>query len=276
MKCAISVLYNPIDNELNNILSYAQYVDLVIIIDNSNDNHKEEIQKLLNTNKINCVLEYHHYPENIGLCKALNKGMNSATEKGYEWAFLMDSDSSLTNNIIQIYDDYLKNNKDETIAVLSPVHIFDRSKNHKYDGTKIKKWAMTSGCYYNIDIFNKLNGFKEELFVDGLDMDYGYKATRAGYKTVEIGNAVLQHNPGETHSLKLFSKEIFKYGYASPWRYYLQAKSLIWVINKYKAYEQMGTYIYKWCKVLFLFDNKNEYITNLKKGTKEGYALLKE
>lgn len=276
MKCAISVLYNPNKNELNNILSYAKYVELIIIIDNSKENNFKSIEQIILKNGIKSKLEFVSHPENIGLCKALNEGIEIAKAYNCEWTLLMDADSSLQNNLINIYESYLEKNNDKSIATLSPVHIFDRSKNKKYQGTKLKKWAMTSGCYYNIEIFKKLGGFKEELFIDGVDMDYGYKAYKSGYKTIEIGEAILNHHPADTHSIKLFGKEIFKYGYASPYRYYLQAKSLIWVAFKYKAYEQLGTYIYKWLKVLFLFDNKKEYIKQIHKGTKEGFRLLKE
>lgn len=39
-------------------------------------------------------------------------------------------------------------------------------------------WAMISGRFYNTTIFWKFLGFKEELFVDGLDLDYCYKINR--------------------------------------------------------------------------------------------------
>ena len=78
---------------------------------------------------------------------------------------------------------------------------------------------MTSGWLINIEIFEKQNGFFEELFVDGLDMDYCFKSHENGYLVIECGKAVINHHPAETRNCLGF-----KYGIASPYRYYMQAK----------------------------------------------------
>ena len=154
--------------------------------------------------------------------------------------------------------------------MFAPVHMFDRSNAMPYSGYKNVEWSMTSGWCVNIDIFKKQNGFFERLFVDGLDMDYCFKSHENGYKIIECGEAVINHHPAETKSFLGF-----KYGIASPYRYYMQARQLIWCWKRYRKPKVFITYLYKWFKVLTLFPEKREYIRNVIQGTREGFSLLR-
>lgn len=270
MICAIVVLYEPQDNELKNILSYCDFVDYLFVLDNSKKSNEENVAFILKDyNKY----EYKHFPVNIGLCKALNYGMYKAKQLNFKWALVMDSDSLVLSNIIKEYKNYLVTDLKNKVAVFAPVHIFDRSNNAAYEGYRKIKWAMTSGCLFNISIFERLKGFKEELYVDGLDIDYCYKARKNNYEIYEIGKALILHHPGETRTLKIGKTKLFKYGYASPWRYYMQARALVWIILEYRSLSDIPKFFYKWIKVILFFENKLEYIKNLSKGSIEGIRL---
>ncbi len=273
MYCAIVVLYEPDSSTIKNILNYYNSVEWVYILDNSDKSCKESIQNIIPTKDEHYT--YHWFGKNIGLASALNYGMNEARQDGYKWALMMDSDSTLANNILIEYENYLTNNQNEKIAVLAPVHLFDRSNNCIYNGTQTKVWTMTSGCLFNINIFFKVEGFNEDLFVDGLDIDYGYRATRAGFEIIEIGSAGLNHHPGKSRELKIGNITIFKYGIAEPKRYFMQAKALIYIGLKYKSPKILFIYLYKWAKAILLFDHKHQYCLALSKGSKEGYDLYR-
>lgn len=220
MDCAIVVLYEPDEKAFINILSYCKLVDCVFVLDNSAASNEIQVEKIFKGDDIR--YQYIHFGKNVGLARAFNYGMAQASKEGFEWALLMDSDSSLLNNIVSIYKNFLKGDtfvkpnenlkpartgkieiSANKVAVLAPVHLFDRSKNHVYEGSKELKWSMTSGCYFNVNLFHKLGGFKNELFVDGIDLEYGYRANMAGYEIIELGQAALKHFPGETRILKI-------------------------------------------------------------------------
>lgn len=268
---AVVVLYNPTDKEIRNINSYKDSVEQMIIIDNSDVNHCELVDNLL---KLNSRVKYYSEQKNLGLCRALNIGIKMLADAGCQWVLVFDADSEIVSNIVEIYKraiyDYEREKKSD-IAVFAPVHIFDRSKRRAYRGYNEVEWAMTSGCLFNCNLFQKQNGFMEELFVDGLDMDYCFKAKRNGYKIIECGEAAIRHYPAETKSL--FG---FKYGIASPVRYRMQARALIWCWRHYKINRIFFVYMYKWFKVVFLFPQKMRYIKNMVYGTVEGKKLLKK
>ena len=270
---AVVVLYNPCEDEIKNINTYKNLVDITIIIDNSEINHRELVDLLVT---LDSKVYYYSEQLNLGLCKALNIGIEMLTVKGCQWVLVFDSDSKLGSDIVTVYknaiEDYKRGEikRGGEIAVFAPVHDFDRRKHSSYHGYKDVEWKMTSGCLFNCDIFKSQNGFKEELFVDGLDMDYCFKSHENGYRIIECGEAVINHHPAETKSFLGF-----KYGIASPVRYYMQARALIWCWMRYKNPKMLGFYLYKWVKVLFLFPHKKAYICEMAKGTKDGHELFK-
>lgn len=275
--CSIVVLYEPKIEDFLHVCDYYDKVDIAYVIDNSKENNLELVmQSIRKTGADKGKVEYYHFPENIGLCKAFNFGVSEAQKKGCNWVLLMDSDSSFINDIIDVYISELKKLEDDKVAVLSPVHVYDRKKTKEYSGIKDVKWAMTSGCLYNVKAFNSIGGFMEKLFVECLDIDFCYRAREKGYRIVECGDAYLKHFPAETREFRLFGKMILKYGYASPNRYRMQARSIIWLIHRYKKLEDVIRYLSKWGKTILFFDKKADYISCLKKGTQEGRALVKE
>ncbi|MBD5547211.1 MAG: glycosyltransferase [Lachnospiraceae bacterium] len=270
MIAGVVVFYNPKESEINHILGYIEKIDIFVVIDNSKEPIKNTLDSILSSYQKK--VQYRHFPNNIGLCAGFNYGIKTSSENGCDWTLLMDSDSELINDIIE---EYKKVNTDK-VAVIAPIHIHDRSKDKPYNGVKEIKWAMTSGCLYNNNIFNEIRGFNEDLFVDGLDIDYCYRAREHGYKIMECGNALLQHYPAETHTISILGKKIIKYGKSSPWRYYLQVKSLVWIFLRYRHFSDFIFLIWKWIKMVLFFDYKGEYFINMKKGVVDGLHMYKK
>ena len=94
--CSIVVLYEPENEEIENILDYYDFVDKAYILDNSVESREFIVNDVLSKHcgQVNEKAEYIHFSENIGLCKALNYGMKLAADEGFEWALLMDADST--------------------------------------------------------------------------------------------------------------------------------------------------------------------------------------
>lgn len=268
MKVAIMVLYEPADSEITNIKKCVDMVDKMIILDNSIAEHYGMFQGFSEDKII-----YKCYNKNVGLCAALNDGMRIAAKIGCKWVLILDADSVIVSDIVNVYENYIDTNNTTDVAVLSPVHLFDRSKAHPYDGISIRKWSMTSGCYYSVNVFKELGGFFEELFVDCLDQDYCYRAKEKGYKIVECGQAIIEHYPAQTRELKFFGKSILKYGEASPWRYYMQMRGLVWIVKRYGSKIDAITILWKYFKVIAFFDHKSIYLREMRRGRVEGRKM---
>ncbi len=270
MDGAVTVIYNPEEQDYKNILSYFDEVDYVCIIDNSSQAHLDEIKQVIDHDFEK--IYYEHHPENIGLCKGMNYGINMLYEKGCTWALTMDFDSCFKGDAVKTYQSFVSEHDCSKVAILAPVYTFDRHQAQTYNGTRIVKRAMMSGDYINIHIFKDLGGFTEELFIDGLDNEYCIRLKKAGYKVLECGNALLEHKPSKTGRRVCFGKTIV-FGYDTPQRYYGHARSLVFIIMRHRTIYETMFYIYKLLKIVFLFDNKVEYIRLYMKGTKDGYRI---
>ena len=241
---SVVVLYNPTEEEIKNINTYLEKVDYEVIVDNSTVNNEKYIYSLLKENE---KVQYYSEQRNLGLCKGLNIGINMLRDKGCDWALLFDADSKLGSDIVSVYKKAIDIYINQEVALFAPVHLFDRTNKKPYLGYRSIEWSMTSGWLVNIDIFLHQDGFFEELFVDGLDMDYCLKCHENGYKVIECGSAIINHNPASTKSFMGL-----KYGIASPYRYYMQARQLMWCVIRYKKLKPLCIYFYKLCKIFFL------------------------
>lgn len=270
---SVVVLYNPNESEIENINTYIDKVECVYVIDNSIEDNLFLIEKLVTPfHKVHYV----HNVKNVGLCKALNQGVELSIEAGSQWTVVFDADSRMLTDIFEVYRHTIENyEKLDDVAVFAPQHSFDRRKKSVYVGFREVDWAMTSGWLINNEIFKKLHGFFEPLFVDGLDLDYCYYAKEKGFKIVECGEAVLDHKPAISKEYSFLNKKI-QLGTASPFRYYLQAKCLVWDYKRYHKLYDVKMYFIKWAKVLLFFDDKKNYVKNLIIGTKDGIKIYKE
>lgn len=248
---ALVILYNFDSSVVNNINSYYKCVDEVLLVDNSDNNtYYNKLKDKLSQ------CSYISMNGNKGIATALNRGLEYAQSKKYDWALTMDQDSFFSTNIIREYFDVLEREKNDSIIILSPNYLFDRKKFKSYKGTKKIKYTMQSGNLLNIKLHNENGKFKDDFFIDCVDYEYCLRANKNGYKIIEVGTAVLKHSPAKT-------KKIFglKYGICSPLRIYYQVRNLLWTSREYNCLKLKMIVYYKLFKILFLFGNKKEYIS---------------
>lgn len=210
MISGIVVLYEPSQDSIENIRDYYKSLDAFIVVDNSSRSNLELVKKVIP--EIYSVdeeydsrerFQYIYYGENRGLCVALNDGVKRARNLNCDWALLMDDDSSWATDLVSVYGEVLSEIDENKVAVLSPVHLYDRSNTHISKGYHEVPWAMTSGCLYNIDVFERLGGFSEKLFLECLDIEYCYRAVAAGYHVYKCG--------GVDCGISLLRQEVSKY-----------------------------------------------------------------
>ena len=244
---AVVILYNPTSDVLTNIETYKNYVDYVICVDNTNnDNFKTYCS------------DYTYIPlyENKGIATALNIGVKKAEFYACDSVLTMDQDSSFANNIIGIYRTYLKSlSKD--VKMLVPSYIFSRAKNVEKD--QFITFAMQSAALIEISVFHEIGYFEEKLFIDVVDYEFCLRLISRKYRILQIAKAKLNHSPAHTKDFSVFGFK-FAYGYDSCVRYYYQARNLLYVGCLYRQPYLFFFLIYKFLKIVFLFENKFQYL----------------
>lgn len=254
---AIVIAYNIKKNLLSeNIFSYINFVDKVLVVDNS-----DKPTDLSNINKTNKI-EYISLNGNFGIAKALNVGLEYAFKYKYKYALTMDQDSKFSNNLIEEY----RKNQQANVAIYSPFYLIDRKrkKNNKKD-VQYLYWTMTSGNLLNLEYVKEIGKFKEDFFIDAVDYEFCLRARKKGYKILQCNKAILIHNPGITKTKKILFWN-YKYGYMSTDRLYYQIRNLSYIAKKYNSYRARIVIFIKLLKIILLFDDKKSFLSAFKAG----------
>ena len=177
----------------------------------------------------------------------------------------MDQDSKCANNIIDIY----MQNEREDVIIYSPKYLIERKKEKKYKKDTIEMyWTMTSGNLLNLEMYQKVGKFKEELFIDAVDYEYCLRARRKKFKILQCNEALLIHNPGITKEKKILGLK-YKYGFMSEQRMYYQVRNLMYIGYEYKCIRALIIVLVKYLKIVLLFENKKNYFKAFHKGIKD-------
>lgn len=261
---AVVVLYNPVREEYENIHEYCSDLDELILIDNSEQPSEDMVQDVFKDIET-CEIKYLFSNANLGLCAGMNKGMRIAHEDGCDWCYTNNPDSRFENDLTGIYKRILLQEQDPRIAILGPQFSYDRIKLKKREGVYDVDWLMMSGCLVNVSIFLQAGGFDERIFLDGLDVEFGFRLKQLGYRVLECREAVLIHKPAVTRTKRILWYSL-KYGWDKPVRYYYQARADVFINAHYKTNYGKKDMLIRFMKILLLFDNKKEYLSMFRQG----------
>ena len=271
---AVTVLYNPNEEVITNILSYSNQIDKLYIVDNSEKENKKNIISRLISNPQVTLIEN---SENIGIAAALNKGANNAISDGYDFLLTLDQDSRISEEYVCKMLKELGG--DDNIGILSPfvIHNANRKKPPNFELKKVTV-AITSGCIISLFVFKKIGGFLEKLFIDYVDHEYCLRTISCGYKVLQLNSVYLYHNLGEVQKKNFILRKVFPTNH-SPLRWYYRTRNRFYVYKNYK--ERFPEYVrhdqeqflkellkillyekQKWEKVKMIFEGYRDYKKN--------------
>lgn len=250
---AVVVLYNPNkvpkpNDVRHNIMSYAQKLEKVFVIDNSDCDNSNLLRDIKN-------LDYIPLNKNFGIAAALNIGCEKALQEGFDWCLTMDQDSYWDENEFENYLDSAKKlviSNDEKVASISPrlkmpvksLHdIFVNIarpfyyKIRKPPEYKIIDRTITSGNLIRLSVWSEIGKFDENLFIDGVDFDYCFRLQKIGYKIVWTRAARLNHSIGDDKF------RLFKSGKHNDFRLYYMVRNNIYLAKIYPEFVKDKKYI---------------------------------
>lgn len=238
MNSSITVTFNPdiecLKLQFDSIKR--QQIDICIIVDNGSHN-VSEIEDL--TEQFNFT--FIKLGTNYGLAYAQNVGIESAIFHDAKYILLLDQDSILKEKFVEnLKRVYLKYD----VGILG-ASFYDPTNGRHYPGTSFKgpfihrvaiteitdvTFVIASGSFFSTDVFKKIGGMKEELFVDYIDVEWSLRAKKFGYRVAMTDEAVMAHTIGDTR-MNLFGRTISVH---SPLRrYYLVRNSFLMLRLRY-------------------------------------------
>lgn len=252
---AVIVLYNPNEQYLNIINEINDLVEYIFLVDNSENNKKIKIPK-------NKKIKYLKNETNLGIAKALNQGANEAIKCKCNWLLTMDQDSEMTSSILFELKKFLDNNTKKNIGLITPYHDIEGFSEKLTENVEEKIEVMTSGNLINLNAYQEIGGFKDWLFIDCVDIEYGMNLNIHNYKVLRLNYLKMKHKLGDTRIHNFFRKKVICSNHNHIRRYYMVRNNL-YINDLYREYYP------EYCKFLLdvqkgqlkrvIFFEKNKY-----------------
>lgn len=272
MKLAgVIVFYNPNEDNVKKYLNYIDNVDKLYIVDNSSKDNKNII--IDKDNKVN----YIPLNKNYGIAYALNKGAKTAIEEGYDWLLTMDQDSDLKDKDLKEMIKYVHENDTSKIGIISPWHVINTNIKKPNLEVDYPLEVMTSGNLVNLDIYQRVGGWDDKLFIDDVDIDYCMNLNIHGYQVVRLLYVPMKHSLGNITIRHIWPlKRDYVCSNHNYIRRYYMARNLFYLEQKYYGeFEAYFSFMKRGLKGqmknIFVFEkDKIRKLKSIKKGIHDG------
>lgn len=220
--CGVVILYNPNDDVLKKILTYAAFLDKLYVIDNS-----DKIS--FSISKLPCDVVLLSSGKNLGIATALDMALEEAFIDGYKWMLTMDQDGSFeTSELKHLLECRYKITIDETLLI-SPLHVKEHVVDSHNCQFKEVDFVMTSGNLVCVQNAKNIGGYNRKLFIDEVDHEFCFRGNLAGYKVFEVLSAYVNHQLG-IHFIH-GNKKVRLY---PPERLYYMIRNYLYLKKKYQ------------------------------------------
>lgn len=241
---SVTTAYNSANDLMQHIhalLAQRRPLQEIIVVDNAST---DETRTLL----------AERYPQvtvlrmekNLGTGGALAAGLEyAALERKHDWIWMFDQDSvpaAAALNIMLQEGQRLDGASDD-VGILAALPVDGNEENSctpwLWRGRFVKPPAelltrpimfadlvITSGSMVRRDVVEKIGVPRSDFFIDFVDYEYCLRARSKGYKIAVATRALLHHEVGKTHQVKLFAGRRHLWSQHRPFREYYYSRNL--------------------------------------------------
>lgn len=247
----VTVTFHPELDLLKSQLHALPQECLKIVVDNASpEKVKEGIRELGDQISNLHLLEN---PINAGLAIGLNQGVKHGRQlrPGARWCLLLDQDSEPQPGSLDALLEGLEmlELKGEKVGCIGPLLIDAKTGlTHGFHQASKLFWRRAypvagtrapvpctnlngSGTLVAIELFMKLGGLDETLFIDHVDTEWSFRVLARGYSLWGIPNAIFQHRMGDS-SLKYWLLGWRIWPGRSPLRHRYLFRNALWLMKR--------------------------------------------
>lgn len=183
----------------------------------------------LQVEKIICI---DNTENNRGIAAALNEGFSAAASEGADWILSMDQDSILPPGAVQALLQCAC--QDSRIAQAGP-----RWNDDMCDGScSDTSFLITSGSLVRASSWLEAGPFREDYFIDLVDVEYSRRLRDKGFRVVCCPLVAMEHHLGEGPlGWNIFGKKRLCYIGHAPFRIYYMLRNSLYFHQEYKDAE---------------------------------------
>lgn len=202
---AVIVTYQPdvniVSENVENLIA-GQKLDAIHIVDNTPDGSELDLLK-------RDMVYIYSLDENKGIATAQNVGIQAALLAGADYIVLFDQDSELDVDLIAKLLASMEKAKLQGINLACigprPLDVFSGRKYRPVIQKEQKVCSeitlcsqiIASGKLIDASVLKKVGLMEEDLFIDGVDHEWCWRAKKYGYAVGIAENAVMEHTLGD-------------------------------------------------------------------------------
>src|SRR5207302_606298 len=139
---------------------------------------------------------------NLGLATGLNIGVQWAIEKRFAWVLLLDQDTMPHPDMLQQFrQTFVESLHPETIALIGAR--FAAASPDRYRPED----AITSGSLVSLAAIAVAGRFREDFFIDFIDIDFNLRVRALGLDIVIVPQVIMDHRIGNPSRHRVLRKE---------------------------------------------------------------------
>jgi len=225
--CALIVTYRPDHAMLLRLLeSIGSQVGAVVVVDNTGEDCATRAPEILPG-----IAEIVRQPENIGLAAAQNVGIEWARAHRFKYVLLLDQDSMPHDGMVDaLLMAFARIDDQAKVAAVGPqfrdlresrgapfVRLgfpFNRKIYGEHERDIVKSdFLISSGTLVPVAVIDRVGAMNEALFIDNVDLEWGFRAQAMGYGLYGVCAATMHHQLGESrHALPFDMGRIVVHG----------------------------------------------------------------
>lgn len=234
---AVVVVFNPEVVLEDHLRVIGSQVTAVLVVDNTpSDNQALWLSDLAETNAIELVSN----GRNLGIGAALNQGVEWANAKEFKWLLTFDQDTLAYDTLLPtLAGVYTQHPDPDSIAVLGSNYDeshreepFWNGKISDPHGYIVVPWVITSGSLLSLEAVKAVGMYRDEWFVDLIDVEYCLRARAKGFKVLLATTPLIRHEVGDPTLCSFLGRKLTTPNH-SPSRHYYATRNNLVLIREY-------------------------------------------
>jgi rhamnosyltransferase len=243
---AVVVTHNPRKSTFLRVLDAAlPQIGGMVVVDNGSTTDTFEWLSSLRTAKCLHVIGFR---KNRGIAAAQNAGIAYVRDhQRADYVILFDHDSipasDMVTRLLEVAE--AKRAQGIGVAAVGPRYLDDRQDNPppfiRLQGIQVRRqpctggnsvvevsYLIASGCLIPLDVLRLVGTMKEELFIDYVDIEWGLRARRKGFRSFGSCGARMAHELGDP-PIRFLGRKLPLH---SPLRHYYHFRNAVWLYRK--------------------------------------------
>jgi rhamnosyltransferase len=261
--CGVVITYLPSDGIADRLTAIINQVDMLVVVDNS-----ASVAINVSIEHLAGELGAHFISnaQNLGIATALNQGAAFAAARGANWVVFFDQDSKPVEDFRQEIENVLTNYRGaQPLGIVGCNYIIKGNETSRFPTNSaypedyfLTDSVITSGSAYEMAMMSKLGPFKDAFFIDGVDIEYCWRALTNGYRVCRTKKPLLEHALGASNYHNFLGRRLGTSNHRAFRRYFMTRNAILIFREYFFRLPRLSLHLLgvqmKWAVLLLVFE----------------------